>query len=62
MVETTEDATMNMMQLKYVPSRGTASDVAGIVSATMLRNTVNDSNIVTPGYNRTQTITNGFLC
>lgn len=60
MVETTEDATMNMMQLKYVPSRGTASDVAGIVSATMLRNTVNDSNIVTPGYYRTQYIINGF--
>lgn len=37
-----------MMQLKYVPSRGTASEVAGIVSATMFRNTVNDRRIVTP--------------
>lgn len=39
---------MNIMQLKYVPSRGTASEVAGIVSATILRNTVSDSRIVTP--------------
>lgn len=37
-----------MMQLKYVPSSGTASDVAGIVSATMFRNTVSDSRMVTP--------------
>lgn len=51
MVETTEEATMNMMQLKYVPSSGTASDVAGIVSATMFRNTVSDSRIVTPVHN-----------
>lgn len=48
MVETTDDATMNMMQLKYVPRSGTASDVAGIVSATIFRNTVKDSRIVTP--------------
>lgn len=71
-VDTTEDATINMMQLKYVPGEkgtvgcklfqlneekksllhspksGTASDVAGIVSATMFRNTVNDKRIVTP--------------
>lgn len=47
-VETTEEATMNMMQLKYVPRSGTASDVAGIVSATIFRNTVSDSRIVTP--------------
>ena len=32
----------------YLPKRGTASDVAGIVSATMLRKTVNDNKIVTP--------------
>lgn len=47
-VETTDEATINMMQLKYVPNNGTASDVAGIVSATMLRNTVSESRIVTP--------------
>lgn len=39
---------MNMMQLKYVPNSGTASEVAGIVSATMFRKTVSDSKIVTP--------------
>lgn len=39
---------MNMIQLKYVPRSGTASDVAGIVSATMFRNTVSDSKMVTP--------------
>lgn len=33
----------------YLPSSGTASEVAGIVSATMLRKTVSDSRIVTPG-------------
>lgn len=32
----------------YGPNNGTASDVAGIVSATMLRNTVSDKRIVTP--------------
>lgn len=31
-----------------LPKSGTASDVAGIVSATIFRNTVNDSKIVTP--------------
>lgn len=31
-----------------LPRRGTASEVAGIVSATMLRKTVRDSKIVTP--------------
>lgn len=31
-----------------LPNSGTASDVAGIVSATILRNTVSDSKIVTP--------------
>lgn len=31
-----------------LPKRGTASDVAGIVSATMLRKTVRDNRIVTP--------------
>lgn len=30
------------------PRSGTASDVAGIVSATMFKKTVNDSRIVTP--------------
>lgn len=39
---------MNIMQLKYVPSSGTASDVAGMVSATILRKTVSDSRMVTP--------------
>jgi hypothetical protein len=32
----------------YLPSRGTASEVAGIVSATILRKTVRDNRIVTP--------------
>jgi hypothetical protein len=31
-----------------LPNNGTASDVAGIVSATIFKNTVNDSKIVTP--------------
>lgn len=39
------------MQLKYVPNKGTASDVAGIVSATMFKKTVSDSKIVTPSDN-----------
>lgn len=47
-VETTDDATMNIIQLKYVPRSGTASDVAGIVSATIFKKTVNDNKIVTP--------------
>lgn len=34
--------------LLFIPKSGTASDVAGIVSATIFKNTVNDSNIVTP--------------
>lgn len=32
----------------YLPSNGTASEVAGIVSATMFRKTVSDSKMVTP--------------
>lgn len=32
-----------------LPNKGTASDVAGIVSATMFRNTVRERRIVTPG-------------
>lgn len=39
---------MNMIELKYVPKSGTASDVAGIVSATIFKNTVSESKIVTP--------------
>lgn len=31
-----------------LPKRGTASDVAGIVSATILRKTVRDNRMVTP--------------
>jgi len=40
----------NIYELKIVvlPSKGTASEVAGIVSATMFKNTVKLSNIVTP--------------
>lgn len=30
------------------PSNGTASDVAGMISATSIKNTVRDSRIVTP--------------
>lgn len=37
-----------MIELKYVPKSGTASDVAGIVSATIFKNTVNESKMVTP--------------
>lgn len=33
---------------RALPKRGTASEVAGIVSATMFRKTVNDKRIVTP--------------
>lgn len=32
----------------FLPNNGTASDVAGIVSATIFKNTVNDNKIVTP--------------
>lgn len=35
-----------------LPRRGTASDVAGIVSATILRKTVRDNRIVTPEINK----------
>ena len=31
-----------------LPNNGTASDVAGIVSATIFKNTVRDNRIVTP--------------
>ena len=34
--------------VQVVPNNGTASDVAGIVSATILRKTVKESKIVTP--------------
>lgn len=34
--------------LQCLPTRGTASEVVGIFSATKLRNTVNDNKIVTP--------------
>jgi len=33
-----------------LPNNGTASEVAGIVSATILRNTVSESKMVTPRY------------
>lgn len=36
------------MEANCLPNNGTASDVAGIVSATIFKNTVNDSKIVTP--------------
>ena len=35
-----------------IPNNGTASDVAGIVSATIFKNTVKDNKIVTPGKSR----------
>lgn len=44
---------MNIIELKYVPNNGTASDVAGIVSATIFKNTVNESKIVTPEKRKT---------
>ena len=37
-----------------VPNKGTASDVAGIVSATIFRKTVKESKIVTPMNSRSQ--------
>jgi len=37
-----------MLNFRQLPNNGTASDVAGIVSATIFKNTVNDSKIVTP--------------
>lgn len=37
-----------------LPNKGTASDVAGIVSATMFRNTVRERRIVTPGRRNTK--------
>lgn len=37
-----------LLLLLYPPRSGTASDVAGIVSATIFKNTVNDRRIVTP--------------
>lgn len=43
----------------YLPSSGTASEVAGIVSATMFRKTVSDSKIVTPE-SRQQKITSAY--
>ena len=35
-----------------LPSKGTASEVAGIVSATIFRKTVNDKRIVIPKHNK----------
>lgn len=37
-----------MVLILSKPKSGTASEVAGIVSATILRKTVNESKIVTP--------------
>lgn len=42
--------------MKILPNNGTASDVAGIVSATIFKNTVNDSKIVTPLREETEMI------
>lgn len=39
---------IDKMEANSLPNNGTASDVAGIVSATIFKNTVNDSKIVTP--------------
>lgn len=45
----------------YLPSSGTASDVAGIVSATMFRKTVSDSKIVTPASMQHKIIARPFV-
>lgn len=37
-----------LVNWKHLPRRGTASEVAGMVSATIFRKTVNDKRIVTP--------------
>lgn len=39
---------------ELVPNKGTASDVAGIVSATIFRKTVKESKIVTPMNSRSR--------
>jgi hypothetical protein len=48
MVVTTELATMNMMQLKYVPKSGIWSEVIGMVADTLSWKTVRDRSTVTP--------------
>lgn len=42
-----EDVTKTMVNKRYFPSKGTASDVGGIISANSRKNTVRDSNIDT---------------
>ena len=40
-----ENVTSNMVKRRYLPSRGTARDVGGIISASSKKNTVRDSKI-----------------
>ena len=40
-----ENVTSNMVKRRYFPSRGTARDVGGIISASSKKNTVRDSKI-----------------
>lgn len=42
-----EDVTSIIVNNKYLPSKGTANDVGGIISANNKKNTVNDSKIDT---------------
>lgn len=44
----TQNNIENLQEQLILPRRGTASEVAGIVSATMFRKTVRDKRIVTP--------------
>ena len=40
-----ENVTSNMVKRRYLPNRGTARDVGGIISASSKKNTVRDSKI-----------------
>ena len=40
-----EKVTSNMVKSRYLPSKGTASDVGGMISASSKKNTVSDRRI-----------------
>ena len=40
-----ENVTSNMVKSKYLPSKGTAREVGGIISASSKKNTVSESRI-----------------
>lgn len=45
MVTTTESVTSTMVKSRYLPKRGTVSEVGGMISASSRKNTVRDSRI-----------------